>query len=138
MKPIPGLALALSLALSLTAPAALAQRQPAPRAQLDCKPTGTDFVYDCTIRLTRADAPLSGVRISVGADMPSMPMAHNVRPVQAKPGPAPGEYAARLELEMQGEWALKLRLSGAVNDLLLLHYDFDDQGARPAARRPAR
>jgi len=36
---------------------------------------------------------------------------------------------------MHGEWALKLRLSGAVNDLLVLRYEFDKDGARPAQPR---
>jgi hypothetical protein len=123
---------AIFLALaSLAAAPALAQR---PQAELECRFTGTDFVYDCVIRLKQGQAPLPGARVTVGADMPSMPMAHNVRPVQASPGKAPGEYRARLDLEMQGEWAVKLRLSGPVRDLLVLHYEFDEKGARPATR----
>jgi len=58
-----------------------------------------------------------------------------VRPVKAKPGKSPGEYQAKLDLEMLGEWAVKLRLAGPVKDQLILHYDFDEKGARPAARR---
>ncbi|MBI2753015.1 MAG: FixH family protein [Betaproteobacteria bacterium] len=111
---------------------ALAQR---PQAELSCRFTGTDFVYDCVIQLTRAGQPLDGVQISLGADMPSMPMAHNVAPVKAKPGAKPGEYQARLDLEMTGEWAVKLRLSGPVRDQIVVHYEFDDSGARPARPR---
>jgi hypothetical protein len=122
--------LLLALALLLPLPA-LAQRA---EAELACRFTGTDFVYDCVIRLKRGAQPLPGVQISVGADMPSMPMAHNVKPVQAKPGKAPGEYEARLDLEMPGEWAVKLRLAGAVKDQLVLHYEFDGKGARPVRR----
>ncbi|MGH8723728.1 MAG: FixH family protein [Burkholderiales bacterium] len=110
---------------------AFAQR---PHADLECKFTGTDFVYDCTIRLSRGGQPLSGAQITVGADMPSMPMAHNVKPVKAKPGKAPGEYRVTLDLEHTGEWAVKLRLSGPVRDQLVLHYDFDERGARPVRR----
>ncbi|MGQ0544613.1 MAG: FixH family protein, partial [Betaproteobacteria bacterium] len=95
---------------------------------LDCKPMAQDFVYDCTIKLSRAGKPLSGAQVTVGADMPSMPMAHTVRPVKARPGKAPGEYRARLELEMPGEWAVKLRLSGPVRDQLVLRYDFTETG----------
>ena len=94
-------------------------------ATLDCRYTGKDFTYDCAIRLA---PPTPGVQVSVGADMPSMPMAHQVRPVKATPGKHPGEYHAQLELEMQGEWAVKLRLSGAVRDQLILHYDFTERG----------
>lgn len=110
--------LLLSLALAQT-----------PQAQLDCKPTGEDFVYDCVVTLTRAGKPLEGAQITVGADMPSMPMAHQVRPANAKPGTKAGEYAFRLDLEMLGEWAVKLRLSGPVRDQLILHYEFDGKGA---------
>lgn len=101
-------------------------------AELTCAPTPTPLVYDCTVRLARGDQPLEGVEITVGADMPSMPMAHSVRPVTARPGRAPGEYETRLELEMPGEWAIRLRLGGRVRDQLILHYHFDATGARPA------
>jgi hypothetical protein len=104
------------------------------RGEMDCRFTGTDFVYDCTVRLARRGKPLENVRISIGADMPSMPMAHNIKPVAATPGKAPGEYEARLDLDMTGEWAIKLRLSGAVRDQVVLHYVFDERGARPARR----
>ena len=104
------------------------------RGEMECRFTGTDFVYDCTIRLARSGKPLQGARVSVGADMPSMPMAHNLRPVVAKPGKAPGEYEARLDLDMTGEWAIKLRLSGPVRDQVVLHYVFDERGARPAKK----
>jgi hypothetical protein len=102
--------------------------------ELACKPTKTDFIYDCTIKLARNGRPLAGAEITVGADMPSMPMAHNVKPLKAKPGRAPGEYEAKLDLEMLGEWAVKLRLGGPVKDQLILHYDFDEKGARPVIR----
>ncbi|MGQ0650893.1 MAG: FixH family protein, partial [Betaproteobacteria bacterium] len=97
-----------------------------------------DFVYDCTVRLSERGKPLSGAQFSIGADMPSMPMAHNVRPVRAVPGSVPGEYRARLDLEMAGEWAVKLRLSVPLRDQLILHYDFDGHGARPAGRHAGR
>ena len=129
-------AILLGLALLLPPPA-LAQRT---QAELQCKFTGTDFVYDCVIQLRRDGRPLEGARVTVGADMPSMPMAHNVKPVKAHPGKVPGEYQARLDLEMPGEWAVKLRLAGPLRDQLILHYDFDERGARPARRsgRPPR
>jgi hypothetical protein len=121
----------LFLILALLPGLALAQ---APKADLECRSTGTDFVYDCTIRVTRGGKPLEGARITVGADMPSMPMAHNIKPVKAQPAQAPGEYRARLDLEMLGVWAVKLRLAGPVRDQLILHYEFDSKGASPAHR----
>ena len=110
---------------------ALAQRL---QAELACTPTKTDFIYDCTIRLARNGQPLAGAEMTVGADMPSMPMAHNVKPAKARPGKAPGEYEAKLDLEMRGEWAVKLRLGGPVKDQLILLTNFDEKGARPVRR----
>ena len=123
---------ALYLILGILAFPADAQ---APKGELACQSTGTDFVYDCTIRLTRGGKPLEGAQVTVSADMPAMPMAHNVKPQKARPGTRPGEYAVRLDLEMLGEWAVRLRLRGPVRDQLILHYEFDDKGGMPSRRR---
>ena len=101
------------------------------QAELACKHTGKDFTYDCLLTLIRDNEPLSGAQVTVGADMPSMPMAHNVKPVKATPGKNPGQYRARLELEMPGEWAVKLRLAGPVRDQLVVHYNFTESGTSP-------
>jgi hypothetical protein len=79
------------------------------------------LTYDCTLRLTGrgSGAPIQGAAIVVGADMPSMPLAHNVKPVKAEPTGAPGEYRFRITLEMHGEWALKIRLSQPRQDLIV-------------------
>ena len=115
------------LAVALFPAAVLAQKT---QAALECRHTGKDFAYDCRIKLHRGGEPLSGAQVTVGADMPSMPLAHNIKPVKAQATKAPGEYRARLELEMTGEWAVKLRLAGPVRDQLVLHYEFDERGAR--------
>lgn len=118
----------LFLLLVLAAQPVFAQKI---QANLDCKYTGTDFVYDCRIALERGGQPLSGAQVTVGADMPSMPMAHNIKPVKATPTSTPGEYRARLDLEMTGEWAVKLRIAGPVRDQLILHYIFTESGTAP-------
>jgi hypothetical protein len=112
-----------ALALALAAAPAAAQRL---AADVDCKPTKHDLVYVCRIALKEAKSgkPVSGAEVSVGADMPSMPMAHNVKPVKAKAGAAPGEYDARIELEMYGEWALKLNVRGPARDVIVKKLDF--------------
>jgi hypothetical protein len=51
--------------------------------------------------------------------------------VKARPGREPGEYLARLDLDMAGEWAVKLRLSGPVRDMLVLRYHFTESGTSP-------
>jgi hypothetical protein len=112
----------LFAALLLAVAPALAQRA---HADLDCKPAKARLTYDCTIRLSHGGKPLEGAEVSVGADMPSMAMAHNVKPVKAVPGDRPGEYRARLGLEMTGEWAVKLRVSGPLRDQIIVKKKFE-------------
>ncbi len=116
----------LAAALAALATPALAQRL---AADVECKATKQALVYDCRIALRESGSgkPVSGAEISVGADMPSMPMAHNVRPVKAKPAKAPGEYTARIELEMYGEWALKLNVRSPVRDVIVRKIDFRER-----------
>ncbi|MBN9280270.1 MAG: hypothetical protein J0I57_21945, partial [Hyphomicrobium sp.] len=57
------------------------------RATLSCKALPSpEFAYDCTVDLAnaRTGAPLEGATIILGADMPSMPMVHNVPPFEFK------------------------------------------------------
>jgi hypothetical protein len=108
------------------------------KADVSCRAATEKLQYDCVIKLTnsRTGEPLTGLTLTVGADMPSMPMAHNVRPVKAVPAQEAGVYHARIVLEMHGDWALRLDLSGAVRDRVITMMRFDSDGAVPAA--PAR
>ena len=133
--------LACALALTIGLPAtALAQTRA--KAEVACRPTGTVLQYDCSIALKNAHTsePLGGVTLTVGADMPSMPMMHNVRPVPAKPGTQAGTYLARLALEMHGDWAVQLNLSGPLRDRIVANLRFDPDKVTPAAatRTPPR
>ena len=122
----------LLLSLALLAPLAAAAQT---RGDLQCKPSGKDLIYDCVLRLARAGQPVTGAQLTVAAEMPSMPGEHSLKAVKARPGKGPGEYLVRLDLDMPGEWDLKLRLAGAVRDQLVLHCEFDQRGGR-AVRRP--
>jgi hypothetical protein len=131
---------AINLACALAAAAAAglpatAVAQVRAKADVACQPTTTALQYDCTITLTnaRTNEPLSGVTLTVGADMPSMPMMHNVRPVNAAPGEGPGSYHARLMLEMHGDWMLQLNLSGPLRDRVVTMVRFEPGRATPAA-----
>jgi hypothetical protein len=110
------------------------------RVAVTCKAAGEALAYDCTFKLTnaRTGAPIDNAELSIGADMPSMPMAHNVRPVTTKATATPGEYAARLTLEMHGDWALRLKISGPLKDQLVEVMSFTKEGAGPPARKAAR
>jgi YtkA-like protein len=117
-----------------TTPVAAADRA---RVAIACKAAAEALAYDCTFTLTnaRTGAPIDNAELSIGADMPSMPMAHNVRPVAAKATATPGEYAARLTLEMQGDWALRLKVAGPLEDQVVEVIRFTNEGAGPPARK---
>jgi hypothetical protein len=129
--------LAATCAVCLPAESALAQVRA--KADVACRPAEATLQYDCTIVLTnsRTKEPLAGVTLTIGADMPSMPMMHNVRPVKAEPGETPGTYQARLALEMHGDWALQLNLSGPLRDRVLRTLRFDPDRVMPAAATKA-
>ena len=96
-------------------------------AEVECTPVERQaLVYDCTFTLKgrKSGTPIADAEFTVGADMPSMPGAHSVRPVPAEPHGAPGTYRARIELEMTGEWALKLDFTRPGRDRLIrkLHF----------------
>jgi hypothetical protein len=66
-----------------------------------------------------------------------MPAAQNARPVKATEEQDKGTYRARIALEMYGDWALRLDLSGAVRDRMvkLLRFESDRVGeATPEPR----
>ena len=91
-------------------------------AEVECAPVERQaLVYDCTITLKgrKSGTPIADAEFMVGAYMPSMPAAHNVRPVPAEPHGAPGTYRVRIELEMKGEWALKLDFTRPSRDRLV-------------------
>jgi len=127
-----------AIAICLLAGSALAQLRA--KADVACRPAGVTLEYDCTIKLTnaRTNEPLTGVTLTVGADMPSMPMMHNVRPVKAAPGADSGTYQARLVLEMHGDWAVQLNLSGPVRDRVVANIRFDPDLATPTMPSRAR
>ena len=97
------------------------------KAEVSCDATAKPLEYDCAIKLSdaRSEAALTGVEVTVGADMPSMPMAHNVKPVKATPGSEPGTYHAQIKLEMHGDWAVKVDLAGPVRDRIVKSMRFE-------------
>jgi len=118
-------ALAPVLALALaTGPAAAHEIV----SQATCAPTDEALVHDCTFTLTDAanGAPIEDAAFTVHPMMPSMPMAHNVRPVEAVPGDAPGTYEARIPLEMTRTWRLELRLTAPHEITLGNRLDFTE------------
>jgi hypothetical protein len=121
-------------ALLLTLAAGAAEAADRAEAEVTCLPTREKLVYDCLVRLTNAQskAAITGAEVSILADMPSMPMAHNVAPVSAAPiGGEPGIYGFRIKLEMQGEWALKIGVNKPFRDIVVRVMEFGPNLVKP-------
>jgi hypothetical protein len=105
---------------------AMAQQRAA--ADVSCTPGEGRLAYDCVaaIRDQVSEAPLEGLGVEVKADMPSMPMAHNIPPVTAEPTGEPGQYGFSLTLDMHGVWSFTMRLTGEREDLVVELLDFQD------------
>ena len=102
-----------AFAFAFLAPPALAGERAA--AEVTCTPTAEALVWTCAIAVTgrKSAEPVVAEALSVKADMPSMPMAHNLPPASAMPvDDRPGHYTAVLEFEMHGEWALAIEVDG--------------------------
>lgn len=111
-----------TLALICLAAPAMADRI---QAEASCTPLPAEQQYRCDILLTAAGSPLEGAAFTVKPDMPSMPMAHNLRPVDATATDTPGTYSADIHLEMWGDWTLTLDLSAPRRDRVVLSYSFE-------------
>lgn len=111
--------------VALPAGALAAERM---KAEVSCTGTGQHLTYECVLRLAdaRTGQPVENAQVSVGADMPSMPMAHSVRPVDATPGRERGTYAFRIPLEMHGNWALRIRVKGHGEELMVRVLRFEE------------
>ena len=52
------------------------------KSHTDCTATSKKFQYNCNVLFFHKKEPISGYSGIVGATMPSMAMAHNVKPVK--------------------------------------------------------
>ena len=94
------------LAMTLTIFPSISQANMA-KTQTHCIPNKQALAYTCHVKLLSHNEPVSNASMSVSVDMPSMPMAHNMRQIMVTPvvGLA-GQYEFILELEMAGQWRL--------------------------------
>ena len=99
----------LALLFSLWTDQAVAQSKVGESIEIAFKAdrTGKDLERDLILNLkNKADGkPVLGASVEIDVDMTSMPMMHKVPKATAKPSDVPGEYRARVKLEMAGEWA---------------------------------
>ncbi len=126
-----GLAIVVVAALTMGIAPQVKARERA-KAEIVCQRTDDKLIYDCTINLTKRKGgkPIDDAEITIFADMPSMPMAHNVPPVTAEKVGQAGVYQARLKIEMQGKWVLRLRISGSVRDIIVKRLEFGGSADR--------
>jgi hypothetical protein len=126
----------LAAAVGLLLQPAETRAQVRAKADVACQQAGGALQYDCVVKLidARSNAPLTGVGLSIGADMPSMPGIHHLRPAQAVEDAEKGTYRARLVLDMHGEWALQLNLTGPVRDRVVKLLRFE--GAEVTEPKP--
>lgn len=130
------LAALVALAAAGSVMAAAAARSARPQVELECASFGDGPQLECLVRLRTADgAPLRDAQVTLGASMPSMPMAHSVRPVAAGATERPGEYRGVLRLEMTGVWAVQVDVGGSVRDRVVRSLRIDSCEA--ARRCPA-
>lgn len=116
---LPGLGIMLGLVLLMQALPGYSQPARA-RVDLQCEAHGAGPRIDCIVRVQRPDGtPLEGAALTVGANMPSMPMAHSVHGVAARPGGKTGDYVVSLDLEMSGVWALEIDLVTPVRERIV-------------------
>ncbi len=103
-----------------------------PRVDVECQPAGEKLVYMCmfSVKGRKSGAPIENAEFTVNADMPTMPMAHNLRPVTPAAAGEPGMYHGKLQLEMMGEWVLKMEFKKPVRDIVVKKLLFGDMATR--------
>ena len=96
------------------------------KSQTGCTATSKKFQYNCSVLFLHKKEPMTGYSGIVGATMPSMAMAHNVKPVKfvEKDGMA-GHYEFTIQLEMLGEWMFQYDISTPKRDRVMEKLIFD-------------
>ena len=96
------------------------------KSQTECTATSKKYQYNCNVLFLHKKEPMTGYSGIVGATMPSMAMAHNVKPVKftEKEGMA-GHYEFIIQLEMLGEWMLQYDISQPKRDRVMEKLIFD-------------
>ena len=96
------------------------------KSQTECTATSKKFQYNCNVIFSHKKEPISGYSGIVGATMPSMAMAHNVKPVKfTKKEGMVGHYKFTIQLEMLGEWMFQYDISIPTRDRVMEKLIFD-------------
>ena len=97
------------------------------KSQTECTATAKKFEYNCNVLFLHKKKPMSRYSGIVGAKMPSMAMAHNVKPVKftEKEGMA-GHYEFTIQLETLGQWMFQYDISTPKRDRVIEKLIFDE------------
>ena len=113
--------LCLSAATALAVSASHVRAAERPIVDVDCQPTAKRLVYACAfvVKGRKSGKAIDAADFKVSADMASMPMAHNVKPIVPEAMSTAGTYRGKLHLEMTGEWTLKMEFRKPVRDIVI-------------------
>lgn len=106
-------------------------------AQVHCAAGDKDQLFNCVFNITKNHVPLEEAEFSVQAEMPTMPMAHNARPVPAHQMDQAGFYHAGIDIAMDGAWVLKLIFERPQRDLVIVQTHFPPHVSPSESHAPA-
>ena len=103
------------------------------KSQTDCNATSKKFQYNCNVLFLQKKELMRGYSGFVGAKMPSMAMAHNVKPVKfSEREDMAGLYEFTIQLEMLGEWMFQYDISIPKRDRVMEKLIFDKAKSNPS------
>ena len=94
------------------------------KTETSCKKTDVRLQYYCLVIVKKGVEHINNAEVMVGADMPSMPMAHNVKPVKVDKSNKDGEYKFVIRLEMLGGWKFIYNFTKPERDKIFEKLDF--------------
>ncbi len=95
-----------------------------PQVTVDCHAHGEGPLLTCDVTVKDANRrAISDADITLKAHMPSMPMAHSVKPIKAATVDQNGLYRATLQLQMPGIWAVEVDIRGPVRERVISRID---------------
>ena len=90
------------------------------KSKTECTATSKKFQYNCNVIFSNKKEPISGYSGIVVVTMPSMAMAHNVKPVKfTEKEEMAGHYKFTIQLEMLGEWMFQYDISVPKRDRVM-------------------
>ena len=94
----------------------------------ECIPAKKSNQFSCRVMIADGTEPVVDQEIFVSAMMPSMPMAHNVKPAKLEMlHGMEGHYEFIIELEMLGEWMFSYDLQKPKKTRLIEKIIFDPE-----------